>query len=711
MNTNNNGNITLCLNMIVKNESRIIKRLLETVSKIIDYYVICDTGSTDNTPHLIIDFFTEKGIQGEVIYEPFKNFGYNRTFALQAARNKATYALLVDADMKLVIEPTFDKQKLTCDSYTIIQKGGSLSYYNTRLIKLNCDAKCLGPTHEYYDMPPGLTSGKLDTLWINDIGDGGSKGDKFERDILLLKQGIIEEPNNGRYYFYLANSYFNSNQKGEAIEHYKKRIELGGWYEEIFYSYLNLGHSYMAINQPEMGLCAWMDGYNHHSTRSETIYEICRHYREKGKNKLAMIFCNIGLKIPYPSSDVLFIHEDVYQWKFSYELCIVGFYNGITNLHKSANKLFNMAPESIYQNTLSNYKFYSPKLSKYLLRIIPFTCLEQMNVCDTIYEMRASTPCIFQDNRGGITQNWLNVRYVNYYLESNGSYRFNINNGKIVTVNKLFKLDSDFKPIPIPIPIAISNSTDSQKTTILKLEYVPTNGNMHYVGIEDVKVNYVAALDKYMFVGTCENPVNGNISIGYGEYNFDKPYLNWKTVDTPFNKGCEKNWAMIGNYVIYQWHPLIIGEIDCGAGNSAITTTDIATDITKEFEGIDKLAPINDEHYKLKVIKNIDTPPFFKHVRGSSNGFLFEGEAWFLCHIVEYCQPREYYHFLVVLDNETFNIKRWSNLFKFAGEKIEYALGLIINEKEIIISYSKWDRDASIGIFDKKKIEDEMFDA
>ena len=85
--------------MIVKNESRIITRLLKSVLPIIDTYVICDTGSTDGTPQIITDFFTTHGITGEVITEPFRNFGYNRTFALKAARGKATYALLLDADM------------------------------------------------------------------------------------------------------------------------------------------------------------------------------------------------------------------------------------------------------------------------------------------------------------------------------------------------------------------------------------------------------------------------------------------------------------------------------------------------------------------------------------------------------------------------------------------------------------------------------------
>jgi glycosyltransferase involved in cell wall biosynthesis len=40
---------TICINMIVKNESKIITRMLDTVLPIIDAYCICDTGSTDNT--------------------------------------------------------------------------------------------------------------------------------------------------------------------------------------------------------------------------------------------------------------------------------------------------------------------------------------------------------------------------------------------------------------------------------------------------------------------------------------------------------------------------------------------------------------------------------------------------------------------------------------------------------------------------------------
>jgi glycosyltransferase involved in cell wall biosynthesis len=93
--------------MIVKNESRIIRRLMESVISVIDSYCICDTGSTDDTMSIIRNYMTAAGKSGEVYSEPFKNFGYNRTHALERASRWADHALLLDADMKLAILPDF----------------------------------------------------------------------------------------------------------------------------------------------------------------------------------------------------------------------------------------------------------------------------------------------------------------------------------------------------------------------------------------------------------------------------------------------------------------------------------------------------------------------------------------------------------------------------------------------------------------------------
>jgi hypothetical protein len=185
--------------------------------------------------------------------------------------------------------------------------------------------------------------------------------------------------------------------------------------------------------------------------------------------------------------------------------------------------------------------------------------------------------------------------------------------------------------------------------------------------------------------------------MGVGKINLDSETddnksLKYKVVETPYNKECEKNWVFYndseGNTnIIYGWYPLTIGKINDN----------------------DNYNENNDSNPKLEITKTKQMPTYFQNVRGSSNGCEIKDEIWFLCHVVEYCQPREYYHFFAVFDKKTMDIKRWSHLFKFEGEKIEYALGLIVEEKRIIISYSKWDSSPTIGIYDREKVEKDMF--
>ena len=103
---------------------------------------------------------------------------------------------------------------------------------------------------------------QLYNIFIEDIGDGGCKGNKFSRDIQLLKEGLVKEPKNGRYYFYLANSYYNSGRAAEALPIYQKRIDIGGWREEVWYSYYRLGLCYKKLNQIDKAIKIWLDAYD-----------------------------------------------------------------------------------------------------------------------------------------------------------------------------------------------------------------------------------------------------------------------------------------------------------------------------------------------------------------------------------------------------------------------------------------------------------------
>lgn len=81
--------------MIVRNESRVIARALASAIPWIDTWLICDTGSTDGTQDIIREQLAS--IPGELHEVPWINFGHNRTQAIQLARTKADYLLILDA--------------------------------------------------------------------------------------------------------------------------------------------------------------------------------------------------------------------------------------------------------------------------------------------------------------------------------------------------------------------------------------------------------------------------------------------------------------------------------------------------------------------------------------------------------------------------------------------------------------------------------------
>ena len=116
--------LSICLNMIVKNEGHIIADTLKNICSYIDLdYIIHDTGSTDNTKEEIKNFFKTVDISGELHEEEWKGFAYNRTKAVQLAENKGDFLLFFDADDRIVGDFKLDKSKL---------KLGYSYYFNIR---------------------------------------------------------------------------------------------------------------------------------------------------------------------------------------------------------------------------------------------------------------------------------------------------------------------------------------------------------------------------------------------------------------------------------------------------------------------------------------------------------------------------------------------------------------------------------------------------
>lgn len=669
---------TICLNMIVKNESRVILRLLKTVVPLIDSYCICDTGSTDNTVSLIETFMTEHNIPGKIVFEPFQDFGYNRTHALNEAAKMPNqdYVLLMDADMYLTGEALTDpvrfKKALDKDCYHICQGSPTYYYKNVRIVKNGAGYSYWGVTHEYVQTPEGTVYDSIDTgvLFIQDIGDGGAKTDKFERDIRLLTKGLEENPNNDRYTFYLANSLRDAGRIDEAIETFKKRVEIGGWIEEVWHSYYSMGKCYAMLGEHEKAISAWMEGYNHYPNRIENLYEIIHHYRGRGKNLLAYAFYCMANESNLkwgPSRDFLFLQKDVYDYKIDYEYSIVGYYvkDSKVDLVKTCMKVlaYEHLPEATASNVLSNYKFYRKKISLETNRLPaqPLSLLllltDGLNIDPAFVK---STPSIIQRENHLI----VNTRYVNYRIDDAGRY---VNQENVITKNVISVID-----VSKPLWKIVQE---------FELKYdVSKDGR--YVGLEDVRLFLNGTEILY---NANRGMPDGSMKIEHGKISLDEETTKdskWLEVDLG-NRQIEKNWVLFQDEssikCVYNWNP--------------------AFTVGKMCEG-----------NQMTVTSRTTVPYFFRYLRGSTNGVLIQGELWFICHAVSYEDRRYYYHIVVVVDPKTYCVKRYTPLFTFEGSHVEYTLGFIYIDAvdHLLIGYSVYDKTAKYIELPRTFFEEDM---
>lgn len=326
----------LVLSMIVKNETHIIKECFDSLYKHIDYWVICDTGSTDGTQELITQYFKEKGIPGELHQHEWEDFATNRTKALQLCDGKGDYAWMIDADDYVVGEFKFP-DALNFDGYSVRIKRGNFEWWRNQIFKTGIGWKYEGVLHEYAHCPnkPDLTLAKLDMpgYHVEARTEGGARNkgitptEKYARDAVVLEGAMEKEPMNSRYQFYLAQSYFDSQQWDKAFEAYEKRAKMGGWEEEVYYSLFRMAVIGMMQQKPwEQVLNLFLGAYNYRPCRSEPLYHIARIYRLNGYPRIGYIYAKMGLTIPMPKNDILFIAQDVYEWQLLDELASTAYY-------------------------------------------------------------------------------------------------------------------------------------------------------------------------------------------------------------------------------------------------------------------------------------------------------------------------------------------------------------------------------------------------
>jgi len=312
--------------MIVKNESAVIERCLASVRDIIDHWVICDTGSTDDTRERIQRAL--EGIPGELHSCAWVDFGTNRTQAITLAKNKADYILVLDADMTASYGPGV-KKALSLDSY-LVRFTGDLDYRQRLILSGRRNYKYVGAVHEYVQTESDERSEHLDTLTVTHHGDCDVSSGKPQRYLDMLMASYKKNPNDSRTAFYLAQTLRDLGRIDEALEYYEKRVEIGGWEEETFYALYQMAVLVDQHNDWGTGFQAYVRAWEFRPTRLEPVYHIVHRLRRRKEFRTAIVFAHATLGQPYPSSDVLFVHRWMYTFglplEYAYCGVEVGFY-------------------------------------------------------------------------------------------------------------------------------------------------------------------------------------------------------------------------------------------------------------------------------------------------------------------------------------------------------------------------------------------------
>ena len=321
----------ICLSMIVKNESRVIERCLRSAKPFIDSWAISDTGSTDGTQDIIRRVMAD--MPGELIERPWVDFAHNRNEALELAKRHGEFALIIDADEIFEAEPDFAwPAATTAPGYLLELIFHDMRYRRIAAVKLDEQWEWKGVLHEVLVAPRLAEAVYLPGLRIRVFTDGArsqlSQQEKFSKDAELLRAALAKEPDNARYAFYLAQSLRDALRPQEAIAAYEHRVAMGGWFEEVYYSKLQLGRLKEQIGAPyAVVVAAYLDAYDFRPSRADAACEAARFFRLNERWHLAKQFGEIASSLK-PNEDLLFVDHSAYQWRARDEWSIAAYWCG-----------------------------------------------------------------------------------------------------------------------------------------------------------------------------------------------------------------------------------------------------------------------------------------------------------------------------------------------------------------------------------------------
>jgi hypothetical protein len=259
----------------------------------------------------------------------------------------------------------------------------------------------------------------------------------------------------------------------------------------------------------------------------------------------------------------------------------------------------------------------------------------------------------------------INLRWVNYTYKKNGQKTYCPS--QYVSLNSRFMVDE--------------HGNKLTEYVFLEEDFQKEKG-YDAIGLEDLRI--FQHKERYYYLASYFDPERRLTSVSSYVYSMGPTYQLKRNVILPSmydlkNKRYEKNWSFVSYHndlcVVYKWYPLQIGKINYDTNQLNITEI------------------------------NYDVPECFRDARGTTCGYEYNHEIWFVLHKAQ-CSPDKkyhYQHFIAIFDTNM-KLIRYSELFKLGGCKVEFCIGLIVKEESMMLSYSLLDCTPCVSTYNKSDL-------
>jgi len=332
---------SVALTMIVRNESRVIERCLRSALPLIDSYVICDTGSTDDTVELIKEVLI--GLPGVVHERPWIDFGHNRTELAELAHGTAKFHLLLDADMTISVDG--DLPTLECGVAYLARHRGEVDYLSHRMIDGTHPWTWIGATHERLGSSRPFRNELLECLSVVHHDDGADAGAaRLVRDREFMEREFRENPDDPRTIFYFGLVVLKGREWVLARELLTRRVEsMDGREDERYYAAVKLiqvaratgGDVVVAARRAIM-----IDG-----SRAEGWIGLARALQQSGDARQALEAARMASTCPVPAT-ASFVEPGASTWRADTEIAHCAFKSGLASEAVAAATRVLDSPES-----------------------------------------------------------------------------------------------------------------------------------------------------------------------------------------------------------------------------------------------------------------------------------------------------------------------------------------------------------------------------